>query len=298
MSQLSIFNAQEMVVREDGSQYLSGDKVAVPVEKSLKKFENIETPIINIPDHIRQTLGLHIGERAEIQGKGWKMELQVQPSKRGDGNFIRLNEAARLVLDVGVGDTVLLPTREKVILCLDISGSLLDYMGSETKIEATKKAACDFIQQKVGTKEKVGLVIFNHKAKELSLPINDYNRLIRLIKEINAGGGTEMDKGMLLAYNLLSGSGLKRVIVLADGLSDPNRALLAAQEALHKEIVVDTIGAGYSYDLDVSVLKKIAEVTGGVYRHVSDPAQMREEFVDLSTEKKISLALVQGKRNV
>ncbi|MFP4323796.1 MAG: VWA domain-containing protein, partial [Anaerolineales bacterium] len=92
----------------------------------------------------------------------------------------------------------------------------------------------------------------------------------------------------------LDGAGMRRVILLTDGdptVTTPEAVLKQARRAARAQIIIDTIGLGRPGQRDYNeiLLKQIAEMTGGRFRHVDALAALDASFEALATEKRFLL---------
>lgn len=157
-----------------------------------------------------------------------------------------------------------------IVLCLDVSGSMNTRLGTSTRINESKKAAEMFLNLIAHKGVKVGLVIFNTTSEILSELTGNFTSLKSLIRELRASGMTAMGEGIFSSIEVLSKgtSRSKNIILLTDGVSNTGRdPMTAVEEAKNRGIKIFTIGMGdvASGEFDPALLKKIAEVTGGVY---------------------------------
>lgn len=152
-----------------------------------------------------------------------------------------------------------------VVLVIDKSGSM-----GYTKMEAAKSAAIDFADTLLsdGGGHKAGVVPFTSYVNEswiqdLTTVFEDVNTAI---KDLSAGGGTDIAEAIDEAVDLLDNSSLDRkrvVILLTDGWSWADPAKAAASTAAGKFITIVTIGLGDYHDEEL--LQEIADITGGSY---------------------------------
>gem|GEM_PF-5636776 len=157
-----------------------------------------------------------------------------------------------------------------IVLCLDVSGSMKAKLGNSTRINESKRAAEMFLNIVTHKGVKVGLVKFATTSTILSELTEDFAHLKSLIRGLSAEGSTAMGEGIFNSINVLSRgkSRSKNVILLTDGVSNTGRdPEIAAEEAENKGIKVFTIGMGdvATGEFNPELLKKIAEMTGGVY---------------------------------
>lgn len=142
------------------------------------------------------------------------------------------------------GEATKTSTPSDFVLVLDVSGSMSQSMGSQTRLQALKTAVNSFIDEvnKNDTEDmggnkrdnrlgnRIAIVTFSTDAEvmneltELGDNINDIsgvNDLKRTVRNLSAGGGTYAHKGMEEAYNLMNFNNDKRklrtVVLFTDG---------------------------------------------------------------------------------
>ena len=287
MGNLELFKHNQLIVNDDGSEYVDGSGIQVKTKQGFKHTENLEKPIIHLAADVREATGAKVGDIIEVGANGLTAISEVQGSRPEDESIARPNKILRQVLLLQPGALIRLPLVESAVLVLDSSGSMWEEMGRMTKMKAVKKASKSYIDIKEEMREQVGLVTFNEEAKVLSKVTNQYDLLKKMVSNISPGGGTDMASGITTSFTLFPEFGLKRINLLADGLTDRNSALEAARRAAEAQIVIDCVGAGDENDLDSVLLRQISSTTGGLFRRVSDPIQVQQAFATLSREKKI-----------
>lgn len=181
-----------------------------------------------------------------------------------------------------------------IVLCMDVSGSMLSADFYPNRLEVAKEMAINFVQAR--PVDRIGLVIFSGESYTLFPVASDHTSLMEQIRGLRSGmleDGTLIGEGLATAVDRLSGSKAKsRVIVLlTDGkeqppenrLIDPATALGIARAA---GVRVYTIGMSAGGEatvvergaqgavgtggLDEALLRRIANQTGGEYFRALD----------------------------
>ena len=178
-----------------------------------------------------------------------------------------------------------------IMLCIDISGSMLAKDFDPNRLEVAKEVAAHFIEKRPF--DRIGLVLFSGESFTQTPLTLDHNLLIQSIKSTEVGiirDGTAIGMGLANSVNRLSSNEIKSkvVILLTDGVNnsgyiDPMSATELAQKY---GVKVYTIGVGSTGDapmpmsrrsdgtfiysmvkveIDEILLKKIAAETGGRY---------------------------------
>lgn len=176
-----------------------------------------------------------------------------------------------------------------IVLSVDVSGSMLAEDLKPNRIEAAKKVAADFIDQR--PTDRIGLVIFSGESFTQCPITIDHNVLKEQLSQIKSGvlvDGTAIGMGLATGVDRLrNATGKSRVLILLTdgvnntGLIDPSTALEIAKAY---KVRVYTIGVGTEGEapyptptpygiqkqmmpvqIDEPLLKKISAETGGAY---------------------------------
>lgn len=191
-----------------------------------------------------------------------------------------------------------------IIIALDISGSMLaEDFKPENRLAVAKEEAKKFIRGREN--DRIGLVVFAREAFTQCPLTLDYDILTGLLKEIQIGmvqDGTAIGMGLATAVNRLRDSDAKSkvIILITDGENNAGKIdpVTAAELARTFGIKVYTIGVGKGglvpfpindplfgkryvqakVDIDEFALKRIADVTGGVFFRARDPQSLSEIY--------------------
>ncbi|MDR3047857.1 MAG: VWA domain-containing protein, partial [Bacteroidales bacterium] len=146
-----------------------------------------------------------------------------------------------------------------IMVCLDVSTSMLAEDASPNRLEAAKMAMSRFIDKLQG--DRIGLVVFAGKSF-VQLPItSDYAAVKMFISQVNTGMIGEQGTDIASALDLAAFSMLpenvndenvskinkltsKVIVVVSDGEDHFNEAAEKAQEVNELGIIVHTIGIG------------------------------------------------------
>jgi Ca-activated chloride channel family protein len=204
-----------------------------------------------------------------------------------------------------------------MVMALDISTSMLAEDLKPNRIEAAKKVAQQFIDNRPN--DRIGLVIFSGESFT-QCPITSDHAVIRnLMKNIESGllvDGTAIGDGLATAVNRIKASRSKSkvIILLTDGVNnvgflDP---LTAGDIAKAFNIRVYTIGVGTQglapypmktpfgiayqnvpVDIDEGVLKQIASETGGKYFRATNTASLKEVYAEIDKMEKTKISVTE-----
>ena len=197
-----------------------------------------------------------------------------------------------------------------IVLCLDISGSMLAQDFTPNRMEAAKNVASEFIDNR--PTDRIGLVIFSGEAFTMCPLTTDRNVLKTQLFNVSSGlleDGTAIGSGLATGVDRLrnSPSKSKVIILLTDG--ENNGGLIDANTA--KEIAksvgvrVYTIGMGTEgfapvpvqtpggivmqrekVNIDEKLLTQIANETGGHYYRAKDNESLKAIYTEIDRLEK------------
>ncbi len=191
-----------------------------------------------------------------------------------------------------------------IVISLDISGSMLaEDFKPENRLAVAKQEAIKFIRERLN--DRIGLVVFAKDAFTQCPLTLDHDILVSLLNEIQIGmipDGTAIGMGLATAVNRLRESDAKSkvIILITDGANNAGKIdpVTAAELAKTFGIKVYTICIGRgglvpfpvndplfgkryvqaNVAIDEFVLKRIADITGGVFFRARDPKALSEIY--------------------
>ena len=192
-----------------------------------------------------------------------------------------------------------------IILCIDVSGSMTAQDFTPNRMEAAKKVAEDFVNNRPN--DRIGVVIFSGESFTQCPLTTDHYVLINQIEQIRNGlleDGTAIGSGLATSVDRLrnSKSKSKVVILFTDGVNnggliDPSTAKEIAKTF---KIKVYTIGVGTDgyaptpvstpmgivmqnekVAIDEKLLKNIADETGGKYFRATDNKSLENIYTEI-----------------
>jgi Ca-activated chloride channel family protein len=207
-----------------------------------------------------------------------------------------------------------------IMLCLDISGSMLAQDFTPSRMEAAKNVASEFIDNR--TTDRIGLVIFSGESFTMCPLTSDRSVLKSQLLSVQSGlleDGTAIGSGLATCVDRLrsSQSKSKVIILLTDGennggLIDPNTA---KEMAKAYGIRVYTIGMGTEgfapvpiqtpngiimqkekVSIDEKLLTQIASETGGKYYRATDNESLHNIYGDIDKLEKSKVEITALKR--
>ncbi len=203
-----------------------------------------------------------------------------------------------------------------IVMAIDVSASMLARDLKPNRLEALKKVAMEFVNQRPN--DRIGIVVYAGESFTQT-PITSDKRIVRnTISNIKWGqldGGTAIGMGLGSAVNRLKESKAKSkiIILLTDGVNnsgfvDPKTA---TELAVGLEIKVYTIGLGtngtasfpYAKDpqtgkllfrnspveIDEDLLKYIAKETEGKYFRATDNLKLKAIYEEINKLEKTEI---------
>ncbi len=199
-----------------------------------------------------------------------------------------------------------------IVICLDISGSMLSKDFKPNRIEAAKEVAQDFIDSRPN--DRIGLVIFSGESFTQCPLTTDHAVLKNLFAGIHTGmvaDGTAIGNGLATAVSRVKDSKAKSkvVILLTDGVNNQGSIapLTAAEIAKAFGVRVYDVGIGtmgkalapiamypdgsyqYGYvdvQIDEKTLGEIADMTGGKYFRATDNDKLKSIYKEIDRLEK------------
>lgn len=208
-----------------------------------------------------------------------------------------------------------------IMLCMDVSGSMLAQDFVPNRLEAMKQMAAQFVDKR--PTDRIGLVIFAGDSFTSSPITMDRNTLKTQIFSAQTGylaDGTAIGDGLTTSVERLrnSTSKSKVVILLTDGdnqggLIDPNTAKEIAKSLGIKVYTIGMSTEGFAstpvqeeggeiairkqkITLDETLLRSIAAETGGLYFRARDNASLQNIYTEIDKLEKSNVEITALKR--
>lgn len=196
-----------------------------------------------------------------------------------------------------------------IVLCLDVSGSMLSQDFSPNRLEVAKEVAADFVRSR--PVDRLALIIFSGESYTLSPLTTNHEVILQQIKSLRSGmlqDGTLIGEGLAKSVERLSGvsSKSKVIILMTDGKEEaPSTRIIdpltALQIAKVKGVKVYTVGMAGTPDvqlttpnatktsnLDDALLQRIARETGGAYFRAKDKEGLEVVYSQIDRLEKSS----------
>lgn len=155
-----------------------------------------------------------------------------------------------------------------------------------TKLEYAKSSIISFLQ-KLNPTDKVGIVAFNSSAYivENLTYVKNSSDIITKLNSLNAGGCTNIDAGINLAYSLFTSEEKEKynckILLLSDGETNEGRTSVDALSSmtlnfLKAGITTSCLGVGNYYNS--FLLNKMSTTGGGYLYHIDTLDKLNEIF--------------------
>lgn len=203
-----------------------------------------------------------------------------------------------------------------IVLCLDVSGSMLAQDFLPDRLEASKNMAAAFVDMR--PTDRIGVVIFSGESFTLVPLTTDKAVLKSQIFNINRGlleDGTAIGDGLGVSVDRLKNVKTKSkvIILLTDGEDQGGRIDPLAGKELAKAygIRVYTIGVGsegyapvptadgtrqQKVNIDEKLLRMIATETGGLYFRARDNESLKNIYLEIDKLEKSRIEVTSLKR--
>jgi len=207
-----------------------------------------------------------------------------------------------------------------IILCMDVSGSMMAQDLLPDRLEAAKQVAAEFVAQRVT--DRVGVVIFSGESFTLVPLTTDKAVLQSQIYSIQRGlleDGTAIGDGLGISVSRLRSSTAKTkiVILLTDGEDQGGRISPEEAKLMAKSygIRVYTVGVGtegfapvptniagrvstqmQKVNIDEKLLRSIASETGGLYFRARDTESLKGIYAEIDKLERSKIEITDLKR--
>jgi len=206
-----------------------------------------------------------------------------------------------------------------IVLCMDVSGSMLSPDFYPNRLEVAKEMATQFIEAR--PIDQIGLVIFSGESYTQFPLTTDHQSLLQQVQGVKSGmleDGTLIGEGLATSVQRLAGSKSKSkvVILLTDGKEEaPDTRLIDPYTALEiakaKGVRVYSIGMAGNAPvtvhekgrvtkstplLDEALLQRIAGQTGGRYFRAKDKESLQLVYQQIDRLEKSEIEIVRKEK--
>ena len=164
-----------------------------------------------------------------------------------------------------------------LILVVDASGSMANYIGPDQKIQLALEGVRASIQA-LDDEDRAGVIAFAAEIKMDHVPTTEHDEILREVGKLRPGSGTKMYPAVERAYERLQivDAKQKHIVLLSDGKSEGDFIPLVNRIVADK-MTVSTIAIG---DADRTLMKAIAEAGRGGYRDVRNISELPKIMAD------------------
>lgn len=246
--------------------------------------------------------------------KGFKISGSILAKLKPFLFILRLLSLAALIIALARPQTKETSTKTKttrgidIVMAIDVSSSMLAKDLKPSRLLALKDVAADFIGDRPN--DRIGLVVYAGESFTKTPITSDKSIVLTSLSEIKNGiieDGTAIGMGLATAVNRLKDSKAKSkvIILLTDGVNTAGaiEPQTAAGLAVEFGIKTYTIGLGtngnaltpvaynldgsfkYGYrkvEIDETLLKKIADETGGKYFRATNNKKLEEIYEEIN----------------
>lgn len=235
--------------------------------------------------------------------------------------ILRLLALSTLIIALARPRTYSVSTKVKtnrgidIVMAIDVSASMLAKDLKPNRLEALKKVAIRFVNQRPN--DRIGVVAYAGESFTKTPVTSDKDIIVKTIEELQWGeieGGTAIGTGLGSAINRLKDSKAKSkvIILLTDGVNNAGFVdpATAAEIAAELHIKVYTIGLGTNgmapfpvarrndgtlifrnqqVEIDEPLLKKIAKETGGRYFRATSNTKLKKIYDEINQMEKTKI---------
>lgn len=241
--------------------------------------------LVNVSNTVVGALkGKKLREGSRVSVSGVSLELAVaEPEgyvKIGDGTEIEI---------------IPKPMKSDILLAVDTSYSMSKDDYQPNRFEAAKNAVMFFLNQKIDTKDRVGLVTFGSTCFE-KLPLTNVNdellaKALSELQDTKPAGRTSISSALNTAVEIFKNQGTpenpKILIMLTDGADNigenPASSALNLKE---NSVTVYPVLIGTKTHFDEKILTEIAGITGGRFYSAPNKDELIRLYSELAGKKK------------
>jgi Ca-activated chloride channel homolog len=195
-------------------------------------------------------------------------------------------------------------TGRRMMLAVDVSGSMQakDMAGGASRLSVVQYVASNFVKGRTG--DQIGLIVFGSEPYVQTPITPDLNTVEQFLQQTVVGiAGTQTNIGDAIGLaikqlqntpTVTSKQGDKVLVLVTDGASNAGNVdpIEAAKMAAKTGLKIYTIGVGAevspgffgmsgNVDLDEDTLKKIANITGGLYFRATDADALQSVYAKI-----------------
>ena len=171
-----------------------------------------------------------------------------------------------------------------IVLCMDVSGSMLEEDFLPNRLEAAKEVAANFVKSRAT--DRIGVVIFSGESFTLVPLTTDKEVLLQQINGIQKGlleDGTAIGDGLGISVARLKAAATKSkvVILLTDGDDQGGRISPVEARMMAKSYGVRVYTIGVGAESSETLMRSIASETGGLYFKARDKDGLQKIYNEI-----------------
>ena len=231
-----------------------------PDELFLTEFDNFITKQFPDPKEEKAGFFLNWGNN-KVNERSKEAVLEIGFATTADETFINNKVDVNLVF------------------VIDKSGSMAGY----DRIESMKESMIKFID-KLAPHDHVSIIVFNEDAY-LVMPLQekgDGKTLKFIINELEAGGYTNIYKGMVMGYEELlkhfDEKKINKLILLTDGYGETEPAIVIDKSKEYNAMGLGLSAIGVGEDYNYALLSLLAEESNGLMTHAGESGEIYSAF--------------------
>jgi Ca-activated chloride channel family protein len=185
--------------------------------------------------------------------------------------------------------------RANLVFLIDVSGS----MDSPDKL-GLLKSSISMLSHQLTADDTVGIVVYAGASGVVLDPVagNNFNEVSNALSRLSAGGSTNGQAGIELAYQLaiehFVNDGINRVILATDGdfnvgISDVKKLKTLIKRKRKSGIALTTLGFGTGNYND-HLMEQLADVGNGAYAYIDTMSEARKVLVEELTATLLTIA--------
>lgn len=252
--------------------------------------------------------------------QGFKRTTSILPKLKPLLFLLRIMALSSIIVAMARPQTVDVSNKRNtsngidIVIASDVSGSMLAKDLKPNRMEALKRVAAAFVEERVN--DRIGVVVYAAEAYTKTPVTSDKAVVLEAINSIQYDNalqdGTGIGMGLATAVNRLKDSKAKSkiIILMTDGVNNAGflEPIMASEIALEYGIKVYTIGIGtngnamfpYAYapngkgflfkmmpvQIDQELMKQIARKTGGKYFRAQDNSGLENIYKEINKLEK------------
>ena len=166
-----------------------------------------------------------------------------------------------------------------------------------SRLDVAIQTAINFIRTKfvIDAKDRISLITFGEFVKKLVSYTYDENMLIDSLKRIQISGKGQIHKALAFSLQIIIqemrkiGGKVQRLFILSDSKFDIDeekiKKIISIAEGLN--IYIDICQIGKSGDARQTFLKKISQITGGIYSYFNNAKAVINAGKDFASKKEV-----------